>query len=120
MNLVDVEVSQGLNVLGASDDGDDNLSRVGGRSDFFKVAATAQRVQDLGFLKHDLGLLLSVGGQKSANALLSVEEFGLGGTDFGRAYDPSELTGDEALAGRIELRHDLDEVLSQPTELFQV
>ena len=120
VNLVDVEVSQGLNAFGASDDGDDNLSRADGRSNFFKLAATAQRVQDLGFIKDGLGLLVSVGGQKSANALLSVEEFGLGGIDFGRAYDPSELTGDDGLAGRIELRLDFDEVLSQPTELFQV
>lgn len=120
INLVDVEVSQGLNILGASDDGDANLSRADGRSNFFKLAATAQRVQDLGFLQDRLSLLLSLGGQKSANALLSVEEFGLGGIDFGRAYDPSELTGDDGLAGRIELRLDFDEVLSQPTELFQV
>ena len=120
VNLVDVELSQGLNIFGASDDGDANLSRADGRSDFFKVAATAQRVQDLGFLKDGLGVLVSVGGQKSANALLAVEEFGLGGIDFGRAYDPSELTGDDALAARIELRQDFDEVLSQPTELFQI
>lgn len=120
VNLVDVELSQGLNIFGASDDSDANLSRADGRSDFFKVAATAQRVQDLGFLKDGLGVLVSVGGQKSANALLAVEEFGLGGIDFGRAYDPSELTGDDALAARIELRQDFDEVLSQPTELFQV
>ncbi len=120
VNLVDVEVSQGLNVFGASDAGDANLSRADGRGDFFKVAATARRVQDLGFLRPGLELSLSIGGQKAANALLSVEEFGLGGIDFGRAYDPSELTGDDALAGRVELRLDVDAVPSPPAELFQV
>lgn len=41
--------------------------------------------------------------QYACNALPSSERFSIGGPIYGRAYDPSELTGDHALAGRLEL-----------------
>jgi hemolysin activation/secretion protein len=37
--------------------------------------------------------------------LLLSEQFSLGGSRFGRGYDPAELTGDDALAGTVELRY---------------
>ncbi|MHA1601082.1 MAG: ShlB/FhaC/HecB family hemolysin secretion/activation protein, partial [Alphaproteobacteria bacterium] len=43
--------------------------------------------------------------QFSPDSLLSAEEFALGGSEFGRAYDFSELTGDDGLAASIELRY---------------
>jgi hemolysin activation/secretion protein len=42
-------------------------------------------------------------GQYARNELPSSERYSIGGPLFGRAYDPSELTGDHALAGRMEL-----------------
>ncbi|MBN4016386.1 ShlB/FhaC/HecB family hemolysin secretion/activation protein, partial [Rhodospirillaceae bacterium AH-315-P19] len=39
------------------------------------------------------------------HALLSAEEFRLGGTRFGRAYDPSELTGVDGVGGILELQY---------------
>ena len=36
--------------------------------------------------------------------MLSVEEIGVGGSAFGLAYDPSEVTGDHGMAGKLELR----------------
>ena len=37
-------------------------------------------------------------------SLLSSEEFGLGGSQFSRAYDPSEVTGDHGIAVKFELQ----------------
>jgi hemolysin activation/secretion protein len=37
--------------------------------------------------------------------LLLPEQFALGGARFGRAYDPAEITGDDAVAGSLELRY---------------
>ena len=49
-----------------------------------------------------LSILTSAIGQWSANTLLSAEEFGVGGAQFGRGYDPSEITGDHGFAMKIE------------------
>ena len=37
--------------------------------------------------------------------MLTAEQFGLGGASFGSAYDPSEITGDSGIAGRVELQY---------------
>ncbi len=101
------EVSQGLNTLGATEEGSANLSRADGRSDFTKLNANITRLQGIG---GNFGLQAQLGGQWSAQPLLSSEEFGLGGTQYGRAYDFFEVSGDNALAGSLELRYgeDLD------------
>jgi len=99
---ISVEASQGLNVLDATEEGSANLSRADGRSDFTKVTAFVTRQQGLW---GNFGLQASVGGQWSAQPLLSSEEFALGGTGFGRAYDFSEVTGDLGAAASIELRY---------------
>ena len=36
--------------------------------------------------------------------MLASEEFGVGGSQFGRAYDSSEITGDHGIAFKIELQ----------------
>ncbi len=103
-NSMSVELSQGINMLGATDDiVNDDLSRSRGVSDFTKATFSASRLQDMG--SHFL-LNLAVKGQKSANTLLSSEEFGLGGSSFGRGYDSSEITGEDALAFSAEIRYD--------------
>jgi hemolysin activation/secretion protein len=48
---------------------------------------------------------LSATGQYSWQPLLASEQFGFGGPAFGRAYDPSEITGDNGAAGSAELRY---------------
>ena len=45
-------------------------------------------------------------GQKSPHTLLSSEEFSVGGRRFGRAYDPSEISGNQGAAGALELQYD--------------
>ena len=101
VNLIDFEASQGLDVLGSRDSGSVALSRVGGRNDYTKAAFFASRRQGLfaGF-----GVEIAAAGQFAFSQLLASEEFTFGGTRFGRAYDPSEITGDHGLAAKIELQ----------------
>jgi hemolysin activation/secretion protein len=105
-NLLKGEVSKGLNVLGASSESRANPSREGGETDFTKLQLDAQRIQDLGDITPGLDLYLAVTGQTSfGNRLLTPEQFGVGGSQFGRGYDPSEITGDSGVAGKVELQY---------------
>ena len=47
---------------------------------------------------------MMVAGQLADGALVAAEEFGGGGARFGRAYDYSEIVGDDGIAGAAELR----------------
>lgn len=51
----------------------------------------------------------SMSGQYAGDDLPSSERYSVGGGRFGSAYDPSEITGDHGLAGRVEIgrRHAL-------------
>lgn len=111
INLIEFELSQGLDILNASTStGNDtvvdgktpSLSRTLGRSDFTKVTADVSRLQRL---MPGISLLASITGQYSRTRLLSAEEFGYGGALFGRAFDTSELTGDHGAAGKLELQY---------------
>lgn len=93
------QASQGLDIFQATDSGA-NRSRALGESDYLKFEARAERLQRL---NDKFNLLVGVNGQYSSDALLATEEFGLGGRDFGRGFDASEITGDKGLAGKLEL-----------------
>ncbi|GJL78564.1 MAG: hypothetical protein NPINA01_15530 [Nitrospinaceae bacterium] len=101
INLFSVNVSQGLNILDATEPGSLNLSRSQGRSDFTKISAKIQRLQQLA---PSWMLSGSAAGQYSFEKLLASEEFGVGGLSFGRAFDPSEITGDQGVAFKLELQ----------------
>ncbi|MGQ9369043.1 ShlB/FhaC/HecB family hemolysin secretion/activation protein [Azospirillum sp. ST 5-10] len=107
-NLVRVELSRGLPILGASDDGADiDTSRPGGRTAFTKLTVDAFRLQELDGLADGLRLLAAASaGWAFGDQLLASEQFGVGGSPFGRGYDPSELTGDYGAAAKIELQYD--------------
>lgn len=100
-NSIDIELSQGLDVLGATADNDINVTRQAGDATFFKANATIQRIQRL---SNKVNLLTSVEGQWSATPLYSSEEFGVGGTNIGRGYDSSEIIGDDGIAGKVEVQ----------------
>jgi hemolysin activation/secretion protein len=102
INIVDVELSQGLDAFGARESGSDNLSRAGGRSDFTKVGLYAARLQSLAAR---WAMLAAINGQYAANPLLASEQFAFGGAQFGRGYDAAELVGDSGIAGKLELRY---------------
>lgn len=100
-NTLDVQISKGLNILGASDEGDSNMTRSLADPQFTKLEASVERLQRI---TGGVNLLLSGRGQLASNALLSSEEFSVGGINSGRGYDPSEITGDEGVSGRAELQ----------------
>ncbi len=107
INLIEIEASQGLDLFNASESGsadgiEADISRVNGKSDFFKITADASRLQSL---YPGVSLLFSATGQFSGSQLLSSEEFGFGGSNFGRAFDSSEFTGDHGAAGKLELQY---------------
>ncbi|WP_421136539.1 ShlB/FhaC/HecB family hemolysin secretion/activation protein [Pseudomonas sp. NFX15] len=103
-NLLKGEVSRGLNVMGASSESRVKPSCEGGETDFTKLQVDAQRIQDLSAITPGLDLYLAVTGQTNfGNRLLTPEQFGVGGSQFGRGYDPSEITGDKGAAGKVEL-----------------
>jgi hemolysin activation/secretion protein len=101
INLFSFDISQGLNVLDATGAGSLNLSRSQGRSDFTKIFGKIQRLQQLAPAWMLLG---SAVWQYAFEKLLASEEFGVGGLGFGRAFDPSEITGDQGVAFKLELQ----------------
>ena len=107
VNLLDLEISQGIDVFGASEKDDLLLSRSGGSPDFSKVTLYVARLQSIG---RGWSALIAGTGQYAFNNLLAPEEFGFGGELFGRAYDGSELVGDSGLAGKVELRYTWDSI----------
>ncbi len=103
VNLIQLELSQGLGIFGASEHGDVPLSRPEADGEFTKLAGTVSRLQ--GLMVPGLNLYLAATGQVSSDPLLSSSEFGVGGSTFGRGYDPSEITGDDGVATTIELQY---------------
>lgn len=117
INLISLEASQGLNILGARESGSDKLSRTNGRSDFTKANLVLQRLQVLG---DGFSLLAAINSQYALSTLLSSEEFAFGGNQFGRGYDPAEITGEHGIAGKVELRYgqNVDSTLLQSYQLY--
>lgn len=95
-------VHQGLDAMGATQEGAELASRAKGRSDFLKLTAELTRLQQL---TERLSLVATFAGQYSASPLLASEEFALGGPNFGRGYDDGEMSADSGLAGSLELRY---------------
>ncbi|MFA4994818.1 MAG: ShlB/FhaC/HecB family hemolysin secretion/activation protein [Bdellovibrionales bacterium] len=107
-NSYDVQVSQGLNILDATDTGSDRSNPIG-NANFTKANFDISRLQPF---SDGISLLTSATGQYSFQPLLTDEQFSLGGADYGRAFDPSSGLGDSGLAGKAELRY--DELVSEP------
>jgi len=120
-NSLAVSTVQGLDMLGASRTGSADLSRADGHSGFTKFETTLSRTQNI---YDDFSGLASFSGQYALNPLLATEQFGYGGQSFGRAYDPSEITGDSGAAGLIELRYGglpvYESVSSQPYTFYDI
>jgi hemolysin activation/secretion protein len=105
INQLFLSVSQGIDGLGSTENGNPLASRANGKVDFLKVNARASRLQnfDGGFSG-----LLSLSGQLSADPLLSSQECGFGGSTMGRGFDPSVVSGDHCLMALAELRYDAE------------
>lgn len=102
-NWISAEISKGLRIFNANDRDATQLSRTNGRSDFAKVKLDITRRQKL--MQHT-SLQLSASAQKSPHILLSSEEFSVGGKQFGRAYNPSDISGGDGAAAMVELQFD--------------
>jgi hemolysin activation/secretion protein len=99
-----IEASHGLDTFGASRNDATLLTRPDARPQFSKVrldAAVTRKLAD----RWDATLYLA--GQHADGALVSVEEFGVGGARYGRAYNYSEITGDDGAAIALEVRYTL-------------
>ena len=101
VNLLSINWSQGLGIFGASESGAPLLSRPEGRASFSKVSGEALRLQQI---TSSWMLLAAASWQYSFEKLLASEEFGVGGSQFGRGFDSSEITGDNGLAFKLELQ----------------
>jgi len=101
INSINLEFAQGLNVFGASSENDIRLSRPAGDPTFSKITASVQRLQRV---TSDLNFLMAAKGQLSNSALLSSEEFGVGGVNSGRGFDSSEVVGDDGVSAKLELQ----------------
>lgn len=98
------KVRQGLPIMNASTSSSPLLSRVGGSGEFTSYRVDVSRVQTI---IPPLELVLSAAGQYSRRPLLASEQFAVGGTAFGRGYDPAALSGDRGVAASAELRYPL-------------
>jgi hemolysin activation/secretion protein len=115
-NLMQIKINQGLADFGASANGSAYLSRSQGRNNFTDMVANVGRLQTL---TSSMRIYLAAEGQYTWSPLLSSEQFGFGGQQFGRAYDTSELTGDNGIAGSAEFRYSLPSFLPKiASEVF--
>ena len=110
INQLYAVVSQGIEGLGSTENGNPLASRAAGRVDFTKLEGFAARVQPLFANVSAYG---AVYGQYALTPLLVPEQCGFGGRFFGRAFDPSEILGDSCLEASGELRFDVPGLPSQ-------
>ena len=96
-SFLDVEASHGLDILAANSDDDVNTSHPGAKPNYTKFTGEAQRLQ---MIIPDVNLLLGVEAQYSPSTLFTAEQLGIGGINYGRGYDPSQLVGDSGVAGK--------------------
>lgn len=102
LNMFDARLSQGVPFLGESRAGQLNLSRAEAEPDFTKLDISLSRQQAI---TADWNVFGALSGQSASGPLYSSEQFGYGGQSFGRAYDDSEITGDEGIEALIEARY---------------
>jgi hemolysin activation/secretion protein len=101
-NIARTTLSHGISGLGSNSARDSNTSREDAKPDFTKLEIAVKRLQGI---TPEWSLLASGAAQLSSGSLYSSEEFGYGGQEFGRAFDPSEIVGDHGVAGSLELRY---------------
>lgn len=96
-----IQLSKGIDAFGATTERSPLNTRYDATGEFFKVNAQVSAYRDL---SKYVGVYVEASGQWSDDALLSSEEFFVGGPTYGRAYDYGEASGDKAVAGMIEAR----------------
>lgn len=99
--ILDTQASQGMNILSATDDGF-MRSNTKGDASYTKFNLDASRIQPL---PYKLSLLVGASGQYALTPLLVDEQFGVGGSEYARAFHSSDSLGDHGVAGKTELRY---------------
>ena len=102
-NFATLTYRQGLDIFGASHFDDDLLSRDGASSNFSVLNLWFTRYQTL---NEAWSLKFSAASQTASRPLFTSQQFYLGGAAFGRGYGAAEISGDNGLAGSLELRFD--------------
>jgi len=102
-NYLTLNYRQGLDILGASHRDDDFLSRDGASAKFSALNFWFTRYQTL---SDAWSLKFASAGQWASGPLFTSQQFYLGGAAFGRGYGSAEISGDNGIAGSVELRFD--------------
>ena len=95
-------ISRGLDFGSVTESGDSLASRPFASSKFTKFNADLQIATAL---SERVVLRVETSGQYSTKPLLAPEEFAIGGSRIGRAFDFNELTGDHEIGGMAEISY---------------
>ncbi|MDR3478400.1 MAG: POTRA domain-containing protein [Gammaproteobacteria bacterium] len=101
-NTLSLDVTHGYPLWGAHNHF--YQSNVAAQVPYTRINPSLSRLQGI---NSRLSLLVAVHGQFAFESLLATEQFGVGGPDYGRGYDPSEIVGDKGVSGKVELRFDV-------------
>lgn len=102
-NFLTVNWRQGLDILGASDKSDPWVSVWGASPKFSALNFWFTRYQSI---TDAWSLKLASAGQTASRPMYLSQQFYLGGLAFGRGYGAAEISGDNGVAGSLELRFD--------------
>ena len=109
-----VGISQGLDLGPATEAGDPLASRPFASSKFTKFNADVQIATPV---SKRLTVRLDTSAQYSTRPLLAPEEFALGGSRIGRAFDFNDVTGDHGIGSMLELSYRVGDVKAGPKAL---
>lgn len=103
VNYLTVNWRQGLDILGASDKSDPWVSVWGASPKFSALNFWYTRYQTI---NDAFSVKLASAGQIASGPMYLSQQFYLGGIAFGRGYGAAEISGDNGVAGSLELRFD--------------
>jgi hemolysin activation/secretion protein len=102
-NYLTVNYRQGLDIFGASRNDDFYTSHDGASPNFSVLNFWFTRYQTL---SDAWSIKLATAGQTASGPLFTSQQFYLGGLAFGRGYGSAEISGDNGVAGTLEVRFD--------------
>jgi hemolysin activation/secretion protein len=106
-----IGISQGVDLGSITEKGDPRASRPFADGTFTKLNANVRVVTPM---SKRMVLRIDTSAQYSMDSLLAPEEFALGGSRIGRAFDFNEVTGDHGVGGMLELGYRLGDTKRGP------
>lgn len=107
-------ISRGLDLGSVTESGDPLASRPFASPKFTKFNADVQIATSF---SERVILRVDTSGQYATKSLLAPEEFAIGGSRIGRAFDFNELTGDHGIGGMAEISYRIGGVRQAPKSL---